>query len=60
MVRSAEGLRWGKWEHDDNDDYAGNVSDAIDMAQRTTCEAQVLAGNVGGRPRHARRPPHVW
>ncbi|MDY5372035.1 MAG: hypothetical protein SPG36_06205 [Eggerthellaceae bacterium] len=26
---------WGKWEYDDNDDYAGNMRDAIDMVQVT-------------------------
>lgn len=26
---------WGKWEYDDNDDYAGNMCDAIDMVQVT-------------------------
>ena len=27
--------RWGKWEYDDDDDYAGNMNDAIDMVQIT-------------------------
>ena len=27
--------RWGKWEYDDDDDYAGNMKDAIDMVQIT-------------------------
>jgi len=31
--------RWGKWEYDDTDDYAGNMSDAIDMVQLTICKA---------------------
>ena len=25
--------RWGKWELDDTDDYAGNMADPIDMVQ---------------------------
>ncbi len=25
--------RWGKWEYDDDDGYAGNMKDAIDMVQ---------------------------
>lgn len=30
---------WGKWELDDQDDYAGNMRDAIDMVQITICKA---------------------
>ena len=30
---------WGKWEYDDQDDYAGNMADQIDMIQLTVCKA---------------------
>lgn len=26
---------WGKWEYDDDDDYAGNMADQIDMIELT-------------------------